>query len=228
MAEHFINFIQGGSFMFKSIRTAFHIKELRQKLLFTLLMVVLVWIGSQLPVPGIDASYFKQWFAQNSDGAFGIFSAFTGGSFENFSVFALGITPYITASIVIQLLTIVIQALEELQRDGKSGQKKMEWINRWTAVELSFAESIAVAYGFGKSGLIPNMSVLRGIIIVVFLTGGSGLMIFMGKWSKSMVLEMEFPSYLLSIFYPAFWTAWQHCLKTLYSQKLWQKDACLH
>lgn len=170
--------------MFKSIRTAFHIKELRQKLLFTLLMVVLVRIGSQLPVPGIDASYFKQWFAQNSDGAFGIFSAFTGGSFENFSVFALGITPYITASIVIQLLTIVIPALEELQRDGKYGQKKMEWINRWTAVGLSFAESIAMAYGFGKSGLIPNMSVLRGIIIVVFLTGGSGLMIFMGEMIK--------------------------------------------
>ena len=131
--------------MFKSIRSAFHIKELRQKLLFTLLMIILVRIGSQLPVPGIDASYLKQWFAKNSNEAFNIFSAFTGGSFENFSIFALGITPYITASIIIQLLTIVIPALEQYQKDGDYGKKKMEWINRWTAIGLSFVESICMA-----------------------------------------------------------------------------------
>lgn len=170
--------------MFKSIRSAFHIKELRQKLLFTLLMIILVRIGSQLPIPGIDASYFKQWFAKNSNEAFNIFSAFTGGSFENFSVFALGITPYITASIIIQLLTIVIPALEQYQKDGDYGKKKLEWINRWTAVGLSFVESVCMAYGFGRSGLIPNMSILRGIIIVICLTGGSGLMIFMGEMIK--------------------------------------------
>ena len=170
--------------MFKSIRTAFHIKELRKKLLFTMLMVLLVRIGSQLPVPGIDATYFKKWFSQNTSDAFNIFSAFTGGSFENFSVFALGITPYITASIIIQLLTIVIPALEQYQKDGDYGRKKIEWINRWTAVGLSFVESVCMSYGFGKSGLIPNMSILRGIIIVICLTGGSGLMIFMGEMIK--------------------------------------------
>ena len=170
--------------MFKFIKTAFRIKDLRRKLSFTLLMVILVRLGSQLPVPGIDTSYFKQWFEQNQNGAFSIFSAFTGGSFENFSVFALGITPYITASIVIQLLTIVIPALEQFQKDGEYGRKKIEWINRWTAIGLSFAESISMAYGFGKSGLLPNMSILRGIIIVVCLTGGSGLMIFMGEMIK--------------------------------------------
>lgn len=170
--------------MFKSIRTAFHIKELRKKLLFTMLMVLLVRIGSQLPVPGIDATYFKKWFSQNTSDAFNIFSAFTGGSFENFSVFALGITPYITASIIIQLLTIVIPALEQYQKDGDYGRKKIEWINRWTAVGLSFVESVCMSYGFGKSGLIPNMSILRGSVIVICLTGGSGLMIFMGEMIK--------------------------------------------
>ena len=83
-----------------------------------MLMVLLIRIGSQLPVPGIDATYFKKWFSQNTSDAFNIFSAFTGGSFENFSVSALGITPYITASIIIQLLTIVIPALEQYQKDG--------------------------------------------------------------------------------------------------------------
>lgn len=170
--------------MFKSIRTAFHIKELRRKLLFTMLMVVLVRIGSQLPVPGIDVIYFREWFSRNTSDAFSIFSAFTGGSFENFSIFALGVTPYITASIIIQLLTIVIPTLEEYQKDGDYGRKKLEWINRWTAIGLSFVESVCMSYGFGKSGLIPNMSILRGIIIVICLTGGSGLMIFMGEMIK--------------------------------------------
>lgn len=170
--------------MFKSIKSAFRIKDLRRKLLFTLLMIILVRVGSQIPVPGINTSYFKQWFAQNNDGAFNIFSAFTGGSFENFSIFALGITPYITASIIIQLLSVCIPALEQFQKDGEYGRKKMEWVNRWTAIGLSVVESVCMAYGFGKSGLIPNMSIFRGIIITVFLTGGCGLMIFMGEMIK--------------------------------------------
>lgn len=170
--------------MFKSISTAFHIKELRKKLLFTIGMIMLVRIGSQIPVPGIDASYFKEWFQRNSNGAFNILSAFTGGSFEKFSVFGLGITPYITASIIIQLLSIVIPALEELRRDGDYGQKKMEWINRGTAIGLAFAESVAMSIGFGRSGLIPNMSILRGISIVFFLTGGSALLILAGELIK--------------------------------------------
>lgn len=170
--------------MLKSIKNAFQIKELRKKLLFTLAMIVIVRIGSQIPVPGIDTTYFKKWFAQNADSAFNIFSAFSGGSFESFSLFALGITPYITASIVIQLLTVVIPALEQFQKDGEYGKKKLEWINRWTAVGLSFAESIAMAYGFGKSGLLPNMNIFRGIVIVVCLTGGSGILIFIGELIK--------------------------------------------
>ena len=170
--------------MFKSIKSAFRIKDLRRKLLFTLLMIILVRVGSQIPVPGINTSYFKQWFAKNNDGAFNLFSAFTGGSFENFSIFALGITPYITASIIIQLLSVCIPALEHFQKDGEYGRKKMEWVNRWTAIGLSVVESVCMAYGFGKSGLIPNMSIFRGIIITVFLTGGCGLMIFMGEMIK--------------------------------------------
>ena len=170
--------------MLRSIKKAFRIPDLRKKLLFTIGIIILVRIGSQLPVPGIDASYFKQWFAKNSEGPLNLFSAFTGGSFESFSIFALGITPYITASIIIQLLTIVIPVLEEYHHDGVYGMKKLEWINRWTAVGLAFIESIAMAIGFGRSGLIPDLSFLRGFIIVISLTAGSGLLIFMGEMIK--------------------------------------------
>ena len=170
--------------MLKSISKAFRIPDLRKKLLFTIGIIILVRAGSQVPVPGIDTTYFKQWFSQNNSGALNLFSAFTGGSFESFSVFALGITPYITASIIIQLLTIVIPALEEFQHDGVYGMKKLEWINRWTAIGLAFIESIAMALGFGRSGLIPNLSFLRGVIIVICLTAGSGLLIFMGEMIK--------------------------------------------
>ena len=166
--------------MIDSISKAFRIKELRTKIGFTFLMIVLVRLGSQIPVPGIDVSYFREWFANNGNDAFNLFSAFTGGSFERFSVFGLGITPYITASIIIQLLTIAIPALEELRKDGDYGKKKLDWINRWTALGLAGLESAAMAVGFGRSGLLPGMTVLRGIIVVLFLTGGTALLIFMG------------------------------------------------
>ena len=94
--------------MLETIRNAFKIKEIRTRLIFTLLMLVVVRIGSQLPIPGINGEFFETWFAENASGAFGFFDAITGGSFENMSVFALNITPYITSSIIIQLLTIAI------------------------------------------------------------------------------------------------------------------------
>lgn len=166
--------------MIDSISKAFRIKELRRKIGFTFLMIILVRLGSQIPVPGIDVSYFREWFANNGNDAFNLFSAFTGGSFERFSVFGLGVTPYITASIIIQLLTIAIPALEELRKDGNYGKKKLDWINRWTALGLAGLESAAMAIGFGRSGLLPGMTVLRGIIVVICLTGGTALMIFMG------------------------------------------------
>ena len=104
--------------MFKSLRDMFRIKDIRKKLFYTFMMLILIRLGSQLPVPGVDRTYFSRWFSQQNNGAFSFFSAFTGGSFERMSVFALNITPYITASIIMELLTIAIPALEEMHRDG--------------------------------------------------------------------------------------------------------------
>ena len=96
-------------------------KEIRQKLLYTLAMMVVIRIGSQLPAPGIDRTYFSNWFAAQTGDTFSFVDAFTGGSFLNMSVLALNITPYITSSIIIQLLTIAIPKLEEMQKEGEEG-----------------------------------------------------------------------------------------------------------
>ena len=101
--------------MFKTIRNAFKVKELRTKILYTFMMLVVIRFGSQLPIPGIETSFFANWFAKQTTDVFGFFNAMTGGSFSSMSIFALSITPYITSSIIIQLLTIAIPKLEELQ-----------------------------------------------------------------------------------------------------------------
>ena len=104
--------------MFKTVRRAFQIEDIRKKIFYTFMMLVGVRLGSQLPTPGVNPDYIKNFFAQNTGDAFNFFNAFTGGSFEQMSVFALSITPYITSSIIIQLLTIAIPKLEEMQREG--------------------------------------------------------------------------------------------------------------
>ena len=111
--------------MIKTLRDALKIKEIREKLLYTLLMIIIVRIGCQLPVPGVDRGYFASWFSQQTGDAFSFMDAFTGGSFLKMSVFALNITPYITSSIIMQLLTIAIPKLEEMQREGEDGRKKI-------------------------------------------------------------------------------------------------------
>ena len=117
--------------MLENLKNIFRVKEMRRKLLYVLWMILVIRIGSQLPVPGVDSDFFKDWFKQNTGDAFNFFDAFTGGSFTQMSIFALNITPYITSSIIMQLLTIAIPALEEMQRDGEEGRKKITAITRY-------------------------------------------------------------------------------------------------
>lgn len=167
--------------MFETLKNAFRIKDIRKKLFYTFCMIVVIRMGSQLPVPGVNRSYFAQWFAQQSNDAFNFFSAFTGGSFEKMSIFALSITPYITSSIIIQLLTIAIPALEEMHKDGEDGRKKIASITRYTTIGLALIESTAMTVGFGRSGLIPNMDFLKGFTVVVALTAGSAFLMWIGE-----------------------------------------------
>ena len=167
--------------MFKTIRDMFRIKDIRKKLFFTFLMLVVIRFGSQLPVPGVNRSYFQNWFNQQNNGAFSFFSAFTGGSFERMSVFALNITPYITSSIIMELLSIAIPALEEMHRDGEDGRKKITTITRYLTVGLSLFESVAMSIGFGRSGLIRNFNFFSALTVIVALTAGSAFVMWIGE-----------------------------------------------
>ncbi len=167
--------------MFETLKNVFRVKEMRRKLLFVVGMIFVIRIGSQLPVPGVDGDVFKDWFAQNTGDAFNFFDAFTGGSFTQMSVFALNITPYITSSIIMQLLTIAIPALEEMHRDGEEGRKKITTITRYVTVGLALFESVAMAIGFGRGNIIPDMTILKGIVVVVTLTAGSTLLMWIGE-----------------------------------------------
>ena len=168
--------------MLRTLRDAFRIKDIRKKLFYTLMMLVVVRLGSQLPVPGVRRDYFANWFAsQQGNGAFNFFSAFTGGSFERMSIFALNITPYITSSIIMQLLTIAIPQLEEMQRDGDDGRKKIQNITRYLTVGLALFEATAMAIGFGRQGLIENFNALSVIAVVVALTAGTAFLMWVGE-----------------------------------------------
>ena len=141
--------------MFKTLQNALKMKELRGRLIFTFLMLLVIRFGSQLPVPGVDPDYFADFFNGSNGDAFNLFNAMTGGSFENFSILALSISSYITSSIIIQLLTIAIPKLEELQQDGQEGRKKIAEITRYVTVGLALIQSTAMSIGFGRSGMSP-------------------------------------------------------------------------
>ena len=167
--------------MFETLKSAFRVKEMRRKLLYLLAMIFVIRIGSQLPIPGVDGSVFKQWFKSNTGDAFNFFDAFTGGSFESMSVFALNITPYITSSIIIQLLTIAIPALEEMHRDGEEGRKKMTAITRYVTVGLALFESIAMTIGFSRGNIVKDMNFLKAVVVIASLTAGSAMLMWIGE-----------------------------------------------
>ncbi len=166
--------------MFKTLRNAFKIKDIRQKLIYTFIALVIVRLGCQLPIPGVNREYFASWFEQQT--ALNFFDAMTGGSFTTMSIFALNITPYITSSIIMQLLTIAIPKLEEMQKDGEDGRKKIAEYTRYVTVALALIEGIAMAVGFGNQGLLEGGSTFTNVaVIVVSLTAGSAVLMWIGE-----------------------------------------------
>ena len=167
--------------MLETLRNAFKVKDIRNRILFTFFMLIVIRIGSQLPVPGVDGEVFKSFFEQQAADGLGFFNAITGGSFLNMSVFALNITPYITASIIMQLLTIAIPKLEEMQRDGEEGRKKIASITRYVTIGLGLIEAIAMTVGFYRGGYLVSNDPLTVIMVVTALTAGSGVLMWMGE-----------------------------------------------
>ena len=167
--------------MLQTVRRAFQVEEIRQRLFFTFLMLIVVRLGSELPTPGVDPTYIQNFFASQTGDAFNFFDAFTGGSFTQMSVFALSITPYITSSIIVQLLTIAIPKLEELQKEGEEGRKKMTAITRYLTVALALIESAAMAIGFGRQGLLVEFNFVNAAVVIMTLTAGSTLLMWIGE-----------------------------------------------
>jgi len=168
--------------MLKSIINAFKVQDVRKRVLYTLLMLVIIRFGSNLPVPGVNTQYFANLLSTVVDSdAFGWFNAMTGGSFTDLSVFALSITPYITSSIIMQLLTIAIPALERLQKEGDDGRKKIAEYTRYVTVALALIESTAMAVGFGGSGLLYNYNFWNVLVCIITLTTGSALLMWIGE-----------------------------------------------
>ena len=167
--------------MLKTFRKAFQIEDIRKKIIYTFLMLIVVRIGSQLPTPGVDPTYIQNFFANQTGEAFNFFNAFTGGSFERMSVFALSITPYITSSIIMQLLTIAIPKLEEMQKEGADGRKKIATITRYVTVVLALIQSTAMAVGFGRQGLLVEYNFVNAAVVVIALTAGSAFLMWIGE-----------------------------------------------
>ncbi len=167
--------------MLETLRNAFRIKDIRSRIVFTFLMLVVIRIGSELPVPGVNGSVFADWFQNQTADGLGFFDALTGGSFTNMSIFALNITPYITSSIIMQLLTIAIPKLEEMQRDGEDGRKKIVEITRYVTVALALIESVAMTYAFYRGGYLYDKSPITVIMVVTSLTAGSAVLMWIGE-----------------------------------------------
>ena len=164
-----------------NVKNVFKLKEIREKLLYTFLMMIVIRLGSQLPVPGVDRTYFSNWFAAQTGDAFSFVDAFTGGSFLNMSILALNITPYINSSIIIQLLTIAIPKLEEMQREGEEGRKLLVSITRYVTVALALMEGAAMAIGFGRQGLLEDYNAINIIMVICTLTAGSAFLMWVGE-----------------------------------------------
>ena len=163
--------------MLKSLQKAFKVKEVRDRLLYTFMMLVVIRIGCCLPIPGVDPSYLHDFFSNLQNSGMGFFNAITGGSFSSMSIFALSITPYITSSIIMQLLTIASPKLEEMQKDGEDGRKKIAEYTRYLTVGLALFESCAMAVGLGGKGLLleDHRNIWGYLTVVAAMTAGSAL-----------------------------------------------------
>lgn len=162
----------------KTLKKVWRTKELRNRILFTLIMLVFIRMVSQITVPGVNSEFLKSYFGDNE--AFNLMNAFTGGGLERLSVFALGVTPYITSSIIIQLFTISFPRLEQLAKEGESGRKKLTKYTQYVTLVLSLVSSISMVIGFRNQMLITK-NYLTYAVVVATLTGGSMIFVWLGN-----------------------------------------------
>ena len=175
--------------MLSAFRNAFKIPELRGKILFTLAIIAVYRLGSHLPVPGVDFNAVQNYLqnpAQDTSGAFTLINLFSGGALTQFAIFALGIMPYITSSIIMQLLGVVIPRLEQLQKEGETGRKKIQQYTRYVTVFLALLQSASIVQLAHNQGILPldifpGLTPGRFALAVMTLTAGTALIMWLGE-----------------------------------------------
>ena len=172
--------------MFKTLANVFRIPDLRKKILITLLILTLYRLGSFIPIPGVSGTELKSFFARQTGSIFDLLNLFVGGNFERASIFALGIMPYITASIVIQLLGSIVPYFEKLRKEGADGQKKLNQITRYCTVALAAFNAITVTVGLvnmhGATGpVVPQPNFLFHLTGVITLVTGTMIVMWLGE-----------------------------------------------
>src|SRR5881275_3080932 len=166
--------------MFSWLANAWRVPELRKRLLFTFLILGLYRLGSWIPAPGVDSQTIKDYFNGHSGTILGLLSVFSGGALSRFALFALGIMPYVTASIILQLMTVVVPQLEQLQKEGEAGYAKINQYTRYLTVALAAAQSLGYTYLFKRSNAL-HANTGRVVLIVLTLTAGTTLLMWLGE-----------------------------------------------
>src|SRR3954471_12011151 len=173
--------------MIEGFQNAGKIPELRRRILFTLAMLAVYRVGVHIPTPGIDRVALASFFDRVKDTMFGLFNLFSGGALEQFSVFSLGIMPYISASIILQLLTVVFPYLERLSKEGEAGRRKITQYTRYGTVGLSIVQGTMISLGLagtqgpGGHPIVLNPSVTFHILTVITLTSGTAFIMWLGE-----------------------------------------------
>ena len=168
--------------MFKTLRNAWAIPDLRKKMLFTIMMLIVYRLGSVIPVPGLDAEAMKVFMGQ--DGGMGLFSllnTFTGGAFASATIFAMGITPYINSSIIMQLLAVAIPALERMQKEGEEGRRKINSLTRYGTIILAIIQAVGLYFTLNAYGVVENFGFMSGAVVVLTFTAGTAFIMWVGE-----------------------------------------------
>ena len=166
--------------MFSWLTNAWKVPELRRRVLFTAMILALYRLGSWMPAPGVNSDEIKKYFEQQGGTVLGLLNLFSGSALSRFSIFALGIMPYVTASIILQLLTVVVPKLEQLQKEGEAGYAKINQYTRYLTIFLAAAQSLGYAFLFKRQGAL-QANAGRIVLIVITLTAGTALLMWMGE-----------------------------------------------
>ncbi|WP_142413432.1 preprotein translocase subunit SecY [Hathewaya massiliensis] len=166
--------------MLSTLRNAWKVPELRKRMIFTIMMVVLFRMGNFIPVPGIDSSKIGSQLA-NSKNLLNFYDLISGGAFSSFSIFAMGVTPYINASIIIQLLTVAIPRLEQLSKEGQDGRKKIQNYTRYSSIIFALVEALGMYYIIGRTGAILDTSKFNMFLVILTMTTASVFLVWLGE-----------------------------------------------